>query len=257
MSESAAVEVDTDRRRETAFHLRAMRESFADLLARLTGNPSDALWRRGDGNARGVARLRFGARGVRLADGAVVPWSESATRLPTLPALLAVARDHVRHALYAASSDDVRAVEEAIFARGLDVPSLFGDGGRVWYQSCPQHGTPACTYGDAVPRASCAYCRGSGYVTRGRAPSVSALLSLYVHGPAMQRVEAVAQGAARDVGAHVGRVAWLAVSQSDMAYYRRRGGVHPWAPVGVDVDVSPFAILALHGHDAVMAVEYL
>ena len=150
---------------------------------------------------------------------------------------------------------------------------------RGWYRGCPQHGTPACTYGDRAPLASCKYCRGEGFCVDDEAdpPSVLALLSLFTRGAdVIYRAEKLAAEAFGAAGLRVDRAAWYAVSERDFTYYRARFSstwmaietIAQWASRGAvrpgdgssafrELDSLGFCVIDAAGHTVVLGVPFL
>lgn len=224
------------------FRDREMRESLAQLLARLTydddsNGPSvhNHRWAQRIKRTRGLQRLRFSTAGVHLANNVLIPWPENLlVVLPRLPDVLAVARDYATADLESASAADVASATDALASRGFTPSSPLGEDARVWWRSCPRRGSPHCTYGEEPASPYCAYCHGDGFLTRSDAPSLAHLLALYSRGDAVARAENVACEFFASEGVRVDRVAWVVWTRSDYdtVYRRCRFGCRRDTPEG-------------------------
>lgn len=215
---------------DQAFCDRAMRDSLAKLLARLTYDNDSAgaslhnkRWSQRIKRTRNMQHIRFSTAGVHLANNVLCRWpSTLLDRLPRLSEVLTAVRDYATASLDASIVSDVSGATESISSRGLVPPSSLGDDGRVWWASCPADGSLHCTHGDEPASPFCDYCRGDGFITRGDAPSLAHLLALYSHGDSVARAENVAREFLASEGVRVDRVAWVVWTRSDYgAVYRR------------------------------------
>lgn len=274
---------------DRAFYDRAMRESLAQLLARLTydddsNGPSAHYlrWSQRIKRTRNLQRLRFSSTGVHLANNVLIRWQENVLPiLPRLPEVLTAARDYATAALESASAADVAGATDALVSRGVAPPSPFGEDGRVWWRSCPREGSPSCTYGDKPASPYCDYCHGDGFLAEPYAPSLAHFIGLYARGDLATRAENVAQEFFASRGVRIDRVAWCVWTKAayDTEYRRGRfgcerntlegaivAGTARWIthgeernerPMLRDLDEMNVHLLDAHGNTVVLGVERL